>query len=359
MQRIVPLLALLIVSAGCITLPEDFESASADTSDVEPALREPERVGRITASESAEEREDICLDRGISIPDLRIQCVTRITRVVGDMQVASLPVTIVADIADVVIVPGDEGKWSAELSVSAAGATSEQARANLARVAFEWPVEDARGYALDLRQDNMGENTNARVGLLVTLPPSTLYSISAKTSSGDLSLGAFTVDGAWLSASSGDVAAERVKGPTLVARATSGDVTLASLDVERLVVETTSGDVEVDATIVDARLSSTSGDITTILRTKASGSIDIGATSGDVALGLIEDGERGYSLTASTSSGDIAIALKDGRASGGEKHQTFLTSGFDSRAARTIVSLAASSGDIDVEPQSAVTRGPL
>ncbi len=350
MYRILTLVAMLAL-AGCITPPESIEPAS--TVELPPTAD-----GRMTGEESETRDSTICLDRGISLPDLQLQCATRVVTVEGILEIDTLPVVLTTNSGDIRVTTGEEGQWSLITTIVAGGATEDDARAKLDDVIVTWSIKDALGHKLTAELERTTTTGNGpRVEMVATLPPSVIYGITLAASSGDLVLEKLDLKGAHISASSGDITVEGVAGELVNVETSSGDITLADLKVDRLLAKSTSGDIEVAAKTGTATLASTSGDITAKLTPTKTGAYAISATSGDIELTLPESNRHGYDLSADVTSGDITISLVDGKTSGSEEHKRFQTDRLAGRDIRTGVAISSTSGDIDVGPGTAA--GPL
>jgi DUF4097 and DUF4098 domain-containing protein YvlB len=130
--------------------------------------------------------------------------------------------------------------------------------------------------------------------------------VTVKTGSGDIRVGGSS--GLEASTGSGDVVAERVRGPVSISTG-SGDVRLARSEAGKVSVNTGSGDVALD---------------------EVSGSLDLQTGSGDIDGRGLREVER---LEAQTGSGQVTLSLDAAKLAGGE--------------------VEAASGDVDLSLASA------
>lgn len=358
MYRILAL-TLLLVSAGCITLPdESVDSASTDADTRSPLP--PQATGTMTAEETVEDGSaGPCINRGISLPGLALSCITRTITVAGELDLASLPVGLATSSTDIAVAAGEEGSWSLVLLLESAGPTAAEARRGLDTVSLIWSHETPTGYALEAEvQREQDPSADVRADLALLLPPSVVYGLTIGTSSGDVEVSGLRLRGAGIATSSGDIELSSVSGDRLFVSTNSGDVELHKAAFPIVVLEASSGDLDFDLEGASLTIGTSSGDITGSFSTTATGTIEIGSSSGDIELDLAESARRGYQLQAATTSGDIEIGLRDGKAEVNEDEDraSFVTDGFARRDIRTIVTLSATSGDITVAPGA---RSPL
>lgn len=366
MKQAIPILFVLasLLAAGCIELPEEMQGTQGrdwpSAADDEPTstndIRLPPQEGRMTAEESTEESETLCLGRGpISLPDLPIYCATRVTTVAGDMTLTSLPFEILADTGDVEVVAGDEGAWSVVFTVSASGSTPEAARARLDRTVIEWSIEGERGHRLHASAQHEDRSTGLEpsndVSIVVTLPAGALYGGFVSTSTGDAGVGGLSFEALVVSTSTGDIAVSDVRASILKSSASTGSASITG-KFGRIVASASTGDIDVEAETVDADVSTSTGSITAALTPTATGHFDLGASTGEVELRVPEAARHGYDVEAEASTGTVKILLEDGdvKTSEDRDEASFTTSGFARRAVRTTVSLDTSTGDITVAP---------
>lgn len=352
MHRVLAIV-FLIVSAGCITLPEDADGATQTP-------LPPQRDGSMTAKESVEDSGPApCRDRGISLPNAPVSCITRTTTVAGDMELVSLPVALAASWADITVAAGRDDSWSLRLVVESAAATAEEARAQLDRVTLAWRYEVPQGYALQAEVKTEGNRgvDGVSADLVLVLPPSVVYGLDVVTSSGDIDVGGLQVHTGSIIASSGDVLVTGVRGESLNVQTSSGDSVLRKLAVRAVSVGASSGDLDIEAEGATLTVMTSSGDVQGSFLTTSTGSVQVGTNSGDIDLALAESSERGYRLSAVTSSGDIEIGLKDGKSSSSNegRQASFESDRYGQRAIRTEASFSSSSGDIDISVDRVTT----
>lgn len=143
----------------------------------------------------------------------------------------------------------------------------------------------------------------------IELEAAALESLTATTSSGDISLDSLTAaQSITLSSSSGDLEMEDVSAATATLHSASGDITLNECSIRSLVtVRSTSGDVECTADCQELKASAISGDLH--LQVSAQ-SIQFSTVSGDVQLSA--ESKALHLLQGTTTSGDMQISLPHG-----------------------------------------------
>ena len=225
---------------------------------------------------------------------------------------------------DIRIVPGSGRDLTIQISRVSRGRTEADAKTGLARVRVETTHRGERATARTVYPNERQSNYSVSVDYVVTAPAGTR--ITAKTVSGDLTIGALTGE-MTLNSISGDVlvtGAARV----LHAKTVSGDVTLTDCGAEGLLeASTMSGDVT--GTNIKARrveLQSISGTVTgrnvSAQAVKLNSMSDDVVFDGDLAAGgryeftshsgtvrLAFDGRTGFTFEASTFSGSVRTDL--------------------------------------------------
>ncbi|HXE81593.1 MAG TPA: DUF4097 family beta strand repeat-containing protein [Vicinamibacterales bacterium] len=180
------------------------------------------------------------------------------------------------------------------------------------------------------------QNVSAEVEFRITVPAAT--ALSVQTVSGDIQVGKvtgntelesvsgdITVTGARRLARaksvSGTISVTDSAGDAFEAHSVSGDVELRGLKATSCSLQTVSGDVLAgNAACERAEMKAVSGDIVYSGSLAPGGRYDFKSHSGDVRLNVGEG--TGFSLTASTFSGDLSSELKLANflTSGGSKH---------------------------------------
>jgi DUF4097 and DUF4098 domain-containing protein YvlB len=228
---------------------------------------------------------------------------------------------------DIRIVPSTGRNLTIEISRVSRGRTDAEAKAGLARVRVETTHRGERATARTMYPNDRQSNYSVSVDYVVTAPAGTR--ITAKTVSGDLTVGAMTGE-LTINSVSGNV---QVTGASrvLVAQTVSGDVVLTDCGAEGLLeASTMSGDVtgtNITARRVDlqsisgtvtgrnvraqaVKLNSMSDDVVFDGGLAAGGRYEFTTHSGTVRLSL--DGRTGFTFEASTASGSVRtdLALK-------------------------------------------------
>lgn len=239
---------------------------------------------------------------------------------------------------DIRIMPGTGRDLTIQISRVSRGRTEADAKAGLARVRVETTHRGDRATARTAYPSERQSNYSVSVDYVVTAPAGTR--ITAKTVSGDLTIGALTGE-ITLNSISGDV---RVTGATRVlhAKTVSGDVTLTDCGAEGLLeASTMSGDVtgtnikarrvelqSIAGTVTGrnvsaqaVKLHSMSDDVVFDGDLAAGGRYEFTSHSGTVRLAI--DGRTGFTFEASTFSGsvrtDIPVQVKNLGAGAGSR----------------------------------------
>lgn len=226
---------------------------------------------------------------------------------------------------DIRIEPGSGRELTVEITRHARGRTDADARAGLARVRVETTHRGDRATARTVYPQNERQpNYSVSVNYVVTAPAGTR--VTAKTMSGDVTVGAMTGD-LTVNTMSGDV---RVTGATRVtlAKTVSGDVVLNNCSAaDVLEASTMSGDVtgtnikarrvelhSISGTVTgrnvnaqSAKLHSMSDDVVFDGDLTAGGRYEFTTHSGAVRVAV--DGRTGFHLEASTFSGTVRADL--------------------------------------------------
>jgi len=225
---------------------------------------------------------------------------------------------------DIRIVPGSGRDLTIQISRVSRGRTEADAKTGLARVRVETTHRGDRATARTVYPNERQSTYSVSVDYVITAPAGTR--ITAKTISGDLTIGALTGE-LTLNSMSGDV---RVTGATRVlhAKTVSGDVTLIDCGAEGLLeASTMSGDVtgtnlkarrvelqSISGTVTGrnvnaqaVKLNSMSDDVVFDGDLAAGGRYEFTSHSGTVRLAL--DGRTGFTFEASTFSGSVRTDL--------------------------------------------------
>jgi len=242
---------------------------------------------------------------------------------------------------DIRIVPGTGRNLTIEISRVSRGRTEAEAKAGLSRVRVETTHRGDRATARTVYPRDRQSNYSVSVDYVVTAPAGTR--ITAKTISGNLTIGAFTGELS-LNSMSGNV---QVTGATRVlhAKTVSGDVTLTDCGAEGLLEASTMSGAVTGTNITARRveLQSISGTVTgrnvSAQAVKLNSMSDDVVFDGDLASGgryeftshsgtvrLSVDGRTGFTFDASTFSGsvrtDIPLKSNNVGASAGSRRAT-------------------------------------
>lgn len=317
MSRLIPILLVAgLALAGCITVPEDSNTATRT-----------ERVtndgGAMTARETREDSVAPCAS-GLGLPGGTSFCATRVVTVTGTISgVSRMSVSLSTFNGGVSVGQSDEGDWGFVATLEARGATAEAAKANLDNVELAWSHEDGGSHHLDVQarqkvEARAGEGYAAK--LAATMPPELVMALTATTSNGGIDVMGAITDG--------------------------------------LVLTTSNGGIEARASVTDVVVKTSNGGIDAHLLPTSSGGMTLGTSNGRISLAVTESPRHGYSIDASTSNGEIDYDLRDGEAGpcpGGSEYYTppctkrsFETRNFASRAVKSQVSLSTSNGAIEV-----------
>lgn len=358
------LLSLLLTAlplAGCIELP--IEGAGADApADVE--RRDVSSPGeddeRMTAEETVVESEGV--NPGPGLPPAFIA--TRVHTIEGVLALDALPVFLATSSGDVTVTVGEPGRWRLVATIQGQGVTPEMARENLARFTFAWAHEqsgehfvqatvEAQGEPMGVGPVGVGMFAMGRGALALELPPEVAIALDVATSSGNVLVEGAHGSSIRVDTSSGNARLAGVDADDVDVDVSSGNVAIEGSRALRLAVDASGGNVDVDVSgLRDAAISSSSGNVDATLAPGESGSFDVGASSGNVVLRVPETVERGYSASASASSGEITITLADGRTSWNEDRDeaAFESTGYRSRDVRTTIAIETSSGNVRLSP---------
>lgn len=226
---------------------------------------------------------------------------------------------------DIRIVPGSGSALTVEITRHARGRNDADAKAGLTRVRVETTHRGDRATARTVYpQNERSPNYSVSVDYLVTAPAGTR--VTAKTLSGDVTVGAMTGD-LTINSTSGDVHitgatrlihAKTVSGDVilqncasadvLTAATMSGDVTGTNIKARHVELQSISGNVTGhNVTAQSAKLHSMSDDVIFDGDLAAGGRYEFSTHSGNVRLGL--DGRTGFNLEATTFSGSVRSDL--------------------------------------------------
>lgn len=226
---------------------------------------------------------------------------------------------------DIRIMPGPGRDLTIEITRIARGRTEADARNGLARVRVETTHRGDRATARTLYPNERQSNYSVTVNYVITAPAGTR--VTAKTVSGDVTVGAMTGDLAVYTTSgdvqvtgatrlqsaktvSGDIGLRDIRADGLLEAGTmSGDVTAANVTARRLTLSTISGDVVAQNLAAgEVKLSTMSGDVRFDGPLEARGRYDFTSQSGTVRLAL--DGRVGFTLEAETFNGSVSTQLE-------------------------------------------------
>lgn len=314
-MRVLILLATALLAAGCIAPPGE---------DRQPGERTVNSGGDMTAAETRAESVDVCKD-GVTLLGGEGQfCAERRVEVEGTISgISRMDVDLRTFNGAVEAFDDQEGHWGLTAVLRARGATADEAKRNLEKIAFSYAHEAAGSHFLTAEASTKDQRGNGlSASLHVTLPRSIAY--------------------------------------VLVASTTNGGVAVKGLRTDGLSAHTTNGVVSVDADVTHVDLVTTNGDIQATLTPTSSGRVSALTTNGDVALTLPEDATRGYDLEARTTNGQVDVRLRDGATTNDQpsnpyydanKEARFRTTDFGARRLQTTVTLVTTNGGVTVDPK--------
>ena len=304
--------ALGMLAAGCIAPPEGRDAFSDRM----------ETGGSMTAKESRDDSVGPCSGVGV-LPTAGAFCAKRVVRVEGQVAgLSRLDVDLQTFNGNVDLAGGRGDAWSLEAVLTARGASEEEARASLERIAFAWSHVEGGRHFLAAVAETPSPSSGRAASLAVTLPRGLVLVAAAATSNGGIHVEDVATDG--------------------------------------LSAHTSNGNVEVDASVTQADLRTSNGQVEAALSPTGPGRISAGTSNGAIHLTLPEDARHGYELDAKTSNGRVTINLRDGETKrppsnpyyDPQNEASFTTSGYASRAIRSVVHLTTSNGGITVDPQA-------
>lgn len=226
---------------------------------------------------------------------------------------------------DIRIVPGSGRELTVDITRHSRGRTEADAKTGLTRVRVETTHRGDRATARTVYPQNERQpNYSVSVDYVVTAPAGTR--ITAKTLSGDVTVGAITGDLTINSTSgdvritgatrllhaktvSGDVVLQNCAGPDVLEAGTmSGDVTGTNIKARRVELHSISGAVTGrNVTAQSAKLATMTDDVIFDGDLADGGRYEFSTHSGDVRLTL--DGRTGFNLEATTFSGSVSSDL--------------------------------------------------
>lgn len=306
-------LALILALAGCITLPDEAD----------PDLpRDPETGGSMTATESSTQNSAVCTD-GINLGSDERFCAERVVTVEGTIAgFDRLDVSLETFNGEITIEGSTGDAWRLVATLRARGSSADAAMSRVDDIDFTWSHEDATGHFVEVIAEHDGNSESRSVALELTMPRSLLMRLNAATSNGGVSLDGGRTDGLALTTSNGRISAR-------------GDVT-------QMALTTSNGKIDADVhPIGDGRWSLTT-------------------SNGEISLKVPEGDTYGYSMTGTTSNGEVDYTLRDGEKGdcpqGSQyytppcNHRTFETSDFRARDHEVYATLTTSNGEINVAP---------
>lgn len=310
-RSILFLLVVGLTLAGCIGTPGAEPGASYETTT--------NAGGTMTVAETKEDKAALCTD-GVNLDSDERFCAERRIELKGEIDgVAKMDVALSTFNGAVKLTADGGNDWRVIATLHARGATEADARARLDQIKWTFEHQDGESHFLEARAEKEGDASNLGASLEVTVPSSIVYVVVAATSNG----------------------AVEAKG----------------LKTDGLSLATSNGAVVVDAESTQVNIGTSNGAIDAKLRPSASGRTTLATSNGAITLRVPEDAERGYDLDATTSNGEVAIALKDGKASECPtneyytppcNHREFTTNGYSSRDVQQLVTLGSSNGQIEV-----------
>lgn len=300
--------------AGCIDVPgSDNDARAAGNPSPTPG-------GSMSGTEDREETAGPCTNGNLGF------CATRVITVTGSISgLDTLEVDLGTFNGFVKVKTGSAGSWGLVATLSARGATPDEARAGVEDIEFAWSHESAAGHFLLAEASYEGrgdDNKDRQADLEVTMPPEMALRLVASTINGQVSVKDVKTDG--LSAS------------------------------------TTNGAIKVDATVTQVDLQTVNGQVDAKLTPAGSGRIKASSVNGQVSLRVPEGAQHGYDLRGTTTNGQVDIDLQDGDVGPCPKgsqyytppcnERTFKTRNFDGRAIRSHVTLSTVNGGVEAGP---------
>jgi len=307
-----PALALTLALAGCIALPEDANAIQE---------REPAAGGSMTASETRTQKSELCTS-SLGIDGQRF-CAERVVTVAGTLSgFERMDVSLETFNGAITIRESSGATWGFVATLRARGSTADAAMQALDDIAFRWSHEGRSGHFVEVEAEHEGSSDGRSVTLELRMPRDLLMRVAAVTSNGAVSLEGGRTDGLALTTSNGRISAR-------------GEVT-------HMALTTSNGKIDAD------------------VRPIGDGRWALTTSNGEIALKVPEGPAYGYSMTGTTSNGEVDFTLRDGTEGpcpqGSQYYtppcnmRTFETSGFRSRDHRVSAALTTSNGEINVGP---------
>lgn len=328
-------LALALLSAGCIGMSGDASLEPADTQTDEDPQSSP---GNMTV-ERTEETADGMRE---NVPPFYS---SRIVTIEGDLTLERLPIDLATDNGPITVEIGAEDRYQVVANLTGYGLTPQTAEENRDDLSFTFDAGqpgDRQLFAHIEREDDdqgpvsTGDGGFSEGSLTLTLPPSLVADLVASSTNGEVDVDGITADRLELGSTNGDVSAGDTQASDVVLETTNGDIDAAIIETQNVVLGSTNG--HVDATI----------------RPGESGTIEASSTNGDLGLAVPEDAEHGYQAEAASTNGEVDIRLEDGsgehQESTSSERGTFRTDGFDQRPIRTAMALSSTNGDVELAP---------
>lgn len=315
MRAILAILTVSLLTAGCLTLPEDPRDAQAPVSTGDGR-------GTMTGTETQSNTTGLCSQDLFNNGEGNF-CATRTITVTGATSgLDALDVNVESFNGPVLVEDSSEGAWGFTAVLVGRGETEAEAQSRLQSIEFTWTHERAGAHVLDVVAKKERDTEGRSADIHVRLPRSILLSLTAAT--------------------------------------INGKVTAQDVRTSGLALGTTNGDLIADAEVMSAQLGTTNGDVQAKLRPIGSGRINAGTTNGGISLTLPEGDAYGYKMQAATTNGDVDITMRDGTVGpcpeGSQYYtppcnsRTFETSGFSSRTYQTYLEAGSTNGGISIAP---------
>lgn len=301
MRPFVIVIALVLLSAGCVTLPgkEPVEGAAAG----------PGPDGSPEARQEPGTTESVARCPG----DSGKYCATKTVRIERPVTAAALDVALDAFNGAVRLEAGPAGKWTLEATLSARGNTEAAAVKARDAIKFEWRDQEGGRAVLHAEASvSGGTRNNEGASLKATVPAAVLVEASLQSSNGPVDARGITAVG-------------------LVARTSNGPIVL-DIAAQNVAATTSNGPI-------DARITP-----------RGDGSIGLDTTNGPLMLVVPETANHGYDATAKTTNGQARIALEDGTHGNAGGSKTFRSAAYDERDVRTVVKVSSTNGPVEVSP---------
>lgn len=219
------------------------------------------------------------------------------------------------------------------------------------------------------------EKNNVGVSIAAALPEALSQAIRGETSNGPVGIQGLRGEEMEIASSNGPATVEDAEaseltvstsnGPivlkdvtvsgALVASGSNGPLQLSSVRAGRVKGTTSNGPLTGDAEAGSAELGTSNGAVDFRYTPTRSGGLSVRGSNGPVRLALPENARTGYDLVATTSNGEVSIALEDGTLTEDERaRKHFVTNGYDGRGIRVEAVVEGANGPVEIVPAGGV-----